>query len=162
MDQTTIPLRNLVETAFLGRSLGEIAEPGDLITLAGSLGAGKTTLTQFIGQGLQVPDSDYITSPTFALVHEYQGRIPLYHMDLYRMSDESEIEELGLSEYIHGEGLTVVEWPDRLGSFMPAERLEIDLVFLTETARLACLKPFGTSWQKRVASLAISQGHGMP
>ena len=155
--KTTISLPNLRITLALGRSLGEIAQAGEVITLAGSLGAGKTTLTQAIGEGLQVPESCYITSPTFSLLHEYPGRLPLYHLDLYRLSDETEIEDLGLLEYIYGTGLTVIEWPDRLGSLMPTDRLHIELIMLSETARQAEITGHGGKWDEKIAALRDSQ-----
>jgi tRNA threonylcarbamoyladenosine biosynthesis protein TsaE len=124
----SIELLTLKNTEFLGTVLGKIAEPGDVITLAGSLGAGKTALTQAIGRGLEVDPRIYITSPTFSLLHEYKGRIPLYHLDLYRLGSEEEIESLGFSEYFYASGLTVIEWPERLGTLMPEKRLHIELV----------------------------------
>lgn len=135
-------------TRALGVFLGATAGPGDIITLAGPLGSGKTTLTQAIGQGLEVPDSCYITSPTFGILHEYPGRIPLFHMDLYRLHDEEELVELGLEEYLYGPGLTVIEWPERLGRMMPRDRLHIELAILTETARQARLTLHGTGWRQ--------------
>ncbi|MCX5876389.1 MAG: tRNA (adenosine(37)-N6)-threonylcarbamoyltransferase complex ATPase subunit type 1 TsaE [Deltaproteobacteria bacterium] len=149
----TIPLPDLRATLALGRYLGETASPGEVITLAGTLGAGKTTLTQAIGQGLQVPESCYITSPTFSLLHEYPGRLPLYHLDLYRLSDEAEIEDLGLLEYLYGTGLSVIEWPDRLGSLMPEKRLHIELIMLNETARLAEITAHGKVWGEKIATM---------
>ena len=88
--QRSINLPTLKDTIALGRHLGNVAEPGDIFTLSGDLGAGKTTLTQAIGQGIGVPKDCYITSPTFSLLHEYPGRISLYHMDLYRLGNENE------------------------------------------------------------------------
>lgn len=122
-----LTLAGLAQTQAFGRQLGRLARPGDIILLTGDLGAGKTTLTQAIGTGLAVPDHCYITSPTFSLLHEYPGRIPLYHMDLYRLAGEEEIEELGFEEYIYGHGLTVIEWPERLGDLTPRDYLEIQL-----------------------------------
>lgn len=148
-----IELLSLEHTETLGNVLGRIAEPGDVITLAGSLGAGKTALTQAIGRGLGIDPRIYITSPTFSLLHEYKGRIPLYHMDLYRLGSEGEIESLGFSEYFYGDGLTVIEWPERLGSLMPAERLHIDLVISGESSRTANLTGHGKFWQKKVADI---------
>ncbi|MFA6465993.1 MAG: tRNA (adenosine(37)-N6)-threonylcarbamoyltransferase complex ATPase subunit type 1 TsaE, partial [Desulfurivibrionaceae bacterium] len=81
------------------------------------------------------------------------GRLPLYHMDLYRLSDETEIEDLGLLEYLYGTGLTVIEWPDRLGSLMPEERLHIELNPLNETARRAELAGHGAAWREKLAAL---------
>lgn len=120
-----ITLANLQETMTFGYHIGTMAQTGDIILLTGDLGAGKTTLTQAIGKGLQVPENCYITSPTYSLLHEYPGRIPLYHMDLYRLSGEEEIEELGFDEYIYGQGLTIIEWPERLGDLTPQDYLEI-------------------------------------
>lgn len=139
----TLELNSLNRTEIFGRHLGNQARPGDIITLEGGLGAGKTTLTQFIGLGAGVPETCYITSPTFSLLHEYQGRIPFYHLDLYRLTAD-EIFELGFEEYLYGEGLTVIEWPDRLEDLMPENRLHIALDFTSETSRLAQLTGHGT------------------
>ncbi len=148
MEKTVqITLTTLQETINLGQHLGQKADKGDVITLEGDLGAGKTTLTQAIGMGLEVPSDFYITSPTFTLLQEYPGRIPLYHMDLYRLGSEEEIEELGLDEYLYGSsnGLAVIEWPERLGNLMPENRLHIQLDFAKEadTARTATCTAFG-------------------
>jgi len=143
----------LNDTKRTGLLLGTSAEAGDVITLRGPLGAGKTTLTQFIGEGLEVPVGCYITSPTFSLMHEYPGRLPLYHMDLYRLGDEEEVEELGFLEYIYGDGLTVIEWSERLGSLMPAERLAIHLEFNGENSRTITLSVIGQQWADRAGKL---------
>lgn len=147
-----LSLDGLDQTKLFGLQLAELARPGDIFTLTGTLGAGKTTLTQFIGYGLGVPENCYITSPTFSLIHEYHGRIPLYHMDLYRLSND-ELYELGFEEYLYGEGLTIIEWPDRLGELMPEDRLEIVLDFASETARTARLLPYGSFASRNLAHL---------
>jgi tRNA threonylcarbamoyladenosine biosynthesis protein TsaE len=90
----TILLPTLADTLALGRLLGQSARPGDVICLDGDLGAGKTTLTQAIALGLEVPVNDYVTSPSFAILHEYQGRIPLYHMDFYRLTGAADVQDL--------------------------------------------------------------------
>ncbi len=149
----TIDLSTLLRTETMGILLGKVAEPGDIITLAGTLGAGKTALTQAIGRGLGLDPRIYITSPTFSLLHEYQGRIPLYHLDLYRLGSEEEIESLGFPEYFYGHGLTVIEWPERLGNLMPVERLHIELVISGEISRTAHLYAHGKFWQKKVADI---------
>lgn len=149
-----LELVSLQQTEALGRILGTLAEPGDVITLQGPLGAGKTTLTQAIARGLGVDPRQYVTSPTFSLLHEYEGRIPLYHMDFYRLAGEVEIESLGLDEYFSGSGLTVIEWPERLDNLMPSERLHIELGIAGETCRTADLAGYGSSWQKKVADIA--------
>lgn len=149
----SIELLTLQDTEKLGAVLGRIAEPGDIITLEGPLGAGKTALTQAIGRGLGIDPQIYITSPTFTLLHEYRGRVPLYHMDFYRLRSEEEIESLGFQEYFYGQGLTVIEWPERLGSLMPAERLHIELLLSGEESRIAHLCAHGAYWQKKVADI---------
>ena len=151
MKNLDLELTSLSDTERLGRVLGKIAEPGDLIILSGGLGAGKTTITQFIGAGLELPADCYITSPTFSLMQEYRGRLTLYHMDLYRLSSEEEIEELGFLDYIYGDGLTVIEWPDRLGSLLPDEHLEIKLEAAEdENTRSARLTATGPQWRNRL------------
>lgn len=154
MRPLSIALPDLAATRRLGRRLGELARAGDVVTLVGDLGAGKTTLTQAIGEGLLVPADHYITSPTFGLLHEYPGRLPLYHMDFYRLHGEEELLELGVEEYLEGEGVCVIEWPDRLGSLMPAERLEVELRHRGEESREAILTPAGAGWDARLAELA--------
>jgi tRNA threonylcarbamoyladenosine biosynthesis protein TsaE len=149
-----IELHTLADTERLGQLLGKISQAGDVIILSGSLGAGKTTITQSIGTGLGVPPNCYITSPTFSLMHEYQGRLTLYHMDLYRLSSEEEIEDLGFLEYIYGDGLTVIEWPNRLGSLMPEEYLEIKLELQdTEDTRTSRISAAGNQWQTRLGKI---------
>lgn len=148
-----IELPDLAATRRLGLRLGELAAPGDIITLVGDLGAGKTTLTQAIGEGLAVPADHDITSPTFSLLHEYPGRLPLYHMDFYRLQGEDEVVELGVEEYLESTGLCVIEWPDRLGTLLPAERLQLELVHSGPASRLALLTPFGTLWHDRLVML---------
>jgi tRNA threonylcarbamoyladenosine biosynthesis protein TsaE len=149
----SLKLSSLERTEMFGSVLGAIVDSGDIITLAGSLGAGKTALTQAIARGLGVDPGIYVTSPTFSLLHEYQGRIPLYHIDLYRLAGEDEIESLGFTEYFYGNGLTVIEWPERLGSLMPPERLHVELVITDQTSRTANLTGYGDLWQKKVADI---------
>jgi len=149
----SLELLSLEQTAALGKILGGIVRAGDVITLEGPLGAGKTALTQAIARGLGVDPRLYVTSPTFSLLHEYQGRIPLYHMDLYRLAGEDEIESLGLPEYFYGSGLTVIEWPERLGILMPLERLHVVLVISGENSRTANLTGHGSRWQKKGAEI---------
>lgn len=150
----TITLSNLEQTRALGRIIGEQARPGQIILLAGGLGAGKTTITQAIGRGLDVDERYYITSPTFSILHEYIGRIPLYHMDFYRITDEAELVELGIEEYFYGDGLSVVEWPERLGGLTPGNRLQITLDISGESSRAATLTPQGSGWESMLAAVA--------
>ena len=150
----TVALDTLQHTRTLGRIIGEQARPGQIILLTGGLGAGKTTITQAIGRGLEVDEKYYITSPTFSILHEYPGKLPLYHMDFYRIIDEEELAELGIEEYFYGKGLCVVEWPERLGSLTPANRLEIRLDITGESSRTATLTPQGPGWESMLDAVA--------
>jgi tRNA threonylcarbamoyladenosine biosynthesis protein TsaE len=123
------------ETFELGRCLGELLEPGHVVGLVGELGAGKTCLARGAAFGLQVPSTTYVSSPTFTLVNEYPGRITLYHVDLYRLGDASELVEIGLQDCYRGDGACLVEWFDRFPMEAPAERLELRLVATGETTR---------------------------
>jgi len=114
------------ETKNLGKEVGKLAKPGDLLAFYGELGAGKTCFIQGISQELEV--KDYVTSPSFTIVNEYQGKIPIYHFDLFRLNTE-EILELGYEEYFYGEGLTVIEWAEKIEQLLPKEHLKIDIKF---------------------------------
>ena len=111
------------ETVSLGERIGRALEPETTVALIGELGAGKTTLTKGIAKGLGVPG--LIHSPTFTLIHEHQGRIPVYHFDLYRLDTQEQIEDLGYEDYFYGQGVTIVEWAEKIESLLPDDRLEI-------------------------------------
>lgn len=113
------------ETRALGERLGRLLRPGDLIALSGGLGAGKTVLVQGIAAGMGITEP--VTSPTYLIIHEYPGEIPLYHMDLYRLEAPAELVDLGCEEYFFGNGVTVIEWADRAADLLPPEYLQIDL-----------------------------------
>lgn len=146
-------LQSLRQTGDFGRILGRCAERGDVILLTGSLGAGKTTLARAIASGLDVPEEMYVTSPTFSLLLEYPGRIPLYHIDCYRLRDEDDVEESGLMDYIVADGLTVIEWPARLGGLTPAEHLDVRLYAAGDQSRAVEVVPHGRRWLERMDDL---------
>ena len=150
MPDYILSLPDLQSTEHLGQQLGKIANNGDVILLHGDLGVGKTTLTQAIATGLEVSPDQYVTSPSFALLHEYPGRIALYHMDCYRLTGEDDVEGAGLADYIGSSGLTVIEWPDRLGSLRPEQRLDIELQAIADMERSCVLRPYGASWITRI------------
>jgi tRNA threonylcarbamoyladenosine biosynthesis protein TsaE len=112
-------------TRKIGRRLGRHLRPGDIVCLLGEMGVGKTLLTQGIAEGLGVLGGRGVRSPTFTLVHEYRGRCPIYHLDLYRLTGEDELEGIGWEEYLYGEGVTVIEAADKVSRRLPGERLEI-------------------------------------
>lgn len=140
MNSIQIQLNNLADTEKLGKLLGSLALPGDVICLDGDLGAGKTALSQAIARGLGVPDNCYVTSPSFAILHEYQGRIPMYHMDFYRLQDAGEVEDLGFEEYFYLDGLTVIEWSVRAIEVLPKERLILSIVQNEDLSRTVTLQ----------------------
>lgn len=129
----TVHTTSAEETTTLGEKLGKQLAPGDVIALFGDLGAGKTTLTRGIAVGLGLATD--IHSPTFTLIHEHPGTVPLYHVDLYRLSSEEEVETLGLEEYIYSDGVTIIEWADRMKSMLPKDRLDITLRMQGDTDR---------------------------
>lgn len=122
-------------TLVLGRAIGERLVSGDVVALWGELGAGKTLLTQGIALGLGIPAETAITSPTFTIINEYEGRLRLYHMDCYRIGDPEELETLPWREALFGHGVAVVEWPERLGPLLPPARLDVFLEILGPTSR---------------------------
>jgi tRNA threonylcarbamoyladenosine biosynthesis protein TsaE len=138
----------------LADALAAVLEPGDTLLLQGELGVGKTTLTQFLARALGVGEEQYVASPSFTLLHEYTGCLPVFHMDLYRLSGEDDVEASGLLEYFEQQGVCVVEWPDRLGSLTPDSRLDIHIEQEPLEARRFILTPRGDAWQQRMARIA--------
>jgi len=127
LQQFPLTITSLEDTERLGLGIGRIAQPGDVICLNGDLGTGKTTLTQSIARGLDVPAHCYVTSPSYAILHEYEGRIPLYHLDFYRLRDSGDIIDLGFEEYFYMDGITVIEWSERAEDILPADRIVITI-----------------------------------
>lgn len=123
------------ETKELGIKIGRLCQPGDVIALDGDLGAGKTCLIQGLAEGLEVSKESYVRSPTFTILNVHEGRIPLYHFDLYRLSDLDELEEIGYREYIYGDGVSALEWASNVEEAIPAECLKITIKRTGETER---------------------------
>ena len=142
------------ETMALGERLGSVLRAGDVVALFGDLGAGKTVLAKGIAAGLGV-DAD-VHSPTFTLIHEHFGEIPLYHVDLYRLSDENEVQMLGIDEYIYGNGVTVIEWADRMPNLLPPERIDITLTMQGDDRRKIAMRTESTRLCKAIEELQCS------
>ena len=114
------------DTHALGKKIGENAKPGDVYTLLGDLGVGKTVLTQGIADGLGIKEA--ICSPTFTIVQVYdEGRMPFYHFDVYRIGDIEEMDEIGYEDYFYGDGLTMIEWANLIEEILPSKRKEITI-----------------------------------
>ncbi|WP_010651734.1 tRNA (adenosine(37)-N6)-threonylcarbamoyltransferase complex ATPase subunit type 1 TsaE [Oceanobacillus massiliensis] len=128
-----------LETISIAEKLALLLKPGDVVTLEGELGSGKTTFTKGLAKGLGVKRN--ISSPTFTIIKEYEGEMPFYHMDVYRL--ENSEEDIGFDEYFHGNGITVVEWAHFIEEFLPEERLEISISYLNEDRRELELTPTG-------------------
>jgi tRNA threonylcarbamoyladenosine biosynthesis protein TsaE len=143
--------RSPEETLALGRQLGESASPGDVILLSGSLGAGKTCLTQGIARGLGI--AGCTPSPTFVLVRQSIGRLALYHIDLYRLDDIDEIAGLGLDDYLYGSGVCVIEWAEKGISLLPPEHLWIEITYAGECRRHFTLKARGRRYSRLLAEI---------
>ena len=140
------------ETQEIGHTLGREARPGDILLLMGELGTGKTRLTQGIGQGLGV--SGRVLSPTFVLVRWHRGRLVLYHIDLFRIHSSEEALDLGLEEYLFGEGVCVVEWADRASDIFPSERLLVRLEYgHEEDERVLHFEASGSRYRELVSKL---------
>lgn len=130
------------DTVRLGQALADSLEAGTIVALLGTLGAGKTRLVQAVAEALGV-EPGTVTSPTFVLIREYAGRLAVYHFDAYRLRDEDEFAQLGPDEYFDAQGLSFVEWADRVEMAMPNDRLEITIDVLSPTDRLFTLTPKG-------------------
>lgn len=140
-------------TADFGEKLGLSLCSGDVICLYGDLGAGKTVFAQGVARGLDIEGP--VTSPTFTLINEYQGRLPLYHMDVFRLGSLLEMEDLGYEEFFYGDGITLVEWADKVNELLPGDRLD---VFINrcpegEDLREITLGPRGERYQRLVREL---------
>jgi tRNA threonylcarbamoyladenosine biosynthesis protein TsaE len=120
-----IRVNSAEETVNTGKRLGGILKRGDVVCLTGDLGAGKTAFTKGIGRALEI--SDHITSPTFTLVNEYNGRVPLYHFDVYRLKGPEDVYGIGFEEYIYGNGISVIEWADLVNEVLPAEHIWVTI-----------------------------------
>jgi tRNA threonylcarbamoyladenosine biosynthesis protein TsaE len=123
------------ETIQLGEFMGALVKPGAVIGMCGELGTGKTHLIKGFARGMGIDQRYYVTSPSFTIINEYPGRIPLNHFDLYRLDEASQLEELGYEEYFYGEGVTVIEWAEKVLSLLPQNRLMVEITYRRENQR---------------------------
>ena len=151
MDNLKLITKSPEQTQKLGERLGELAQPGDVFLLTGELGAGKTCLTQGIAWGLGI--KEYALSPTFVIMRELHGRLPLYHIDLYRLDKIEESLDLGLDDYLYGKGICVVEWADKALSILPKKHLLIKIGYLSDTERSFQIEGSGERYLEMVKQL---------
>ena len=132
-------IRSEGEMRELGLELAKNAEAGDVIALIGDLGTGKTTLTKYIAEGLGITGT--ISSPTFTIVKEYKtGRLPLYHFDVYRLGDGEELLDIGVEEFLYGDGVCVIEWADIVADVLPENAIAIQITYgETDGERNICI-----------------------
>ncbi|HEA84137.1 MAG: tRNA (adenosine(37)-N6)-threonylcarbamoyltransferase complex ATPase subunit type 1 TsaE [Thermodesulfobacterium sp.] len=138
------------DTINLGKKLGKLLKPGDLVLLYGELGCGKTTFVKGLAESLEVDPDLYITSPSFSLINIYEGKYTIYHVDLYRLNTP-EVEDLGLWEYLN-DGVVIIEWADRLQENLKEEYIEIFFEFLDYTKRKITFVGYG-EWQELLKAL---------
>ncbi|MCL6611037.1 MAG: tRNA (adenosine(37)-N6)-threonylcarbamoyltransferase complex ATPase subunit type 1 TsaE [Peptococcaceae bacterium] len=139
------------ETCRLGEALGRMAGPGDVFCLSGDLGTGKTVFARGVAAGLGV--AGRVASPTFTLINEHQGRVPFYHMDVYRLGGPGEMHDLGCEEYFYGGGVTLVEWADLVDEVLPGERLDISITRAGDQCRQIVFTPRGERYRRLVEEM---------
>ncbi|MFE8703971.1 tRNA (adenosine(37)-N6)-threonylcarbamoyltransferase complex ATPase subunit type 1 TsaE [Cytobacillus sp. FJAT-54145] len=144
MSEFSIVSTDAEQTMDFSKNLAELLKPGDVITLEGDLGAGKTTFTKGLAKGLDIKRT--VNSPTFTIIKEYHGKMPLYHMDVYRL--ENSDEDLGFDEYFEGNGVTVVEWAHLIEDLLPEELLSINIKHGENESRVLTLIPKGTRYEE--------------
>ncbi len=123
------------ETKELAAELAAKLKPGDVLALDGELGSGKTCFVQGLAKGLGIPNNRYVRSPSFTLINEYEGKIPLYHFDFYRLNNAAEVADLGIDEYFEGQGITVVEWAEKFPGTLPERAVCITFEIISEDER---------------------------
>jgi len=133
-----IATKNYKETILLGERIGKHLKPDDIVALSGCLGAGKTTLIQGIAKGLGV--ENWVTSPTFTLINEFEGKLNLYHIDLYRIENIDDAEDLAIEEYFTKGGVTVIEWAEKIDSILPEKTIRIGIKIVSENERSIDIK----------------------
>jgi len=136
------------QTLEVGRLIGAILERGDIVALIGELGSGKTCLTQGMAKGLGVEENVPVVSPTFTLINEYPGKIPLIHFDVYRLSGPRDLEDMGYEEYFEGGGIIVIEWAEKIRDILPAKTLFISMRYIDENTREMILEGPGEKIRK--------------
>ena len=134
----TFQTKSTEETQELGKIIGSLVKPGDVIAMTGTLGAGKTTITQGIALGLGITEN--VTSPTFCLISEYEGRMMLYHMDVYRLDGSEDFINLGVDDMLYGNGLCIIEWSEKVKSELPKKSIHLDIAPQKDGSRIITIE----------------------
>jgi tRNA threonylcarbamoyladenosine biosynthesis protein TsaE len=146
--------RSTDETLELARAVGELLQAGDVVSLVGELGAGKTVFARGVARALGV--TELVVSPTFTIVREYEGRVPLVHVDVYRIEAVQELHDLGFEEVVRDDAVTLVEWGDRIDGLLPGDRLDIRLApGAADDERVVEIEGHGHSWRARATELGV-------
>jgi tRNA threonylcarbamoyladenosine biosynthesis protein TsaE len=148
----SIELPDLSATEAFGHRLAAILEPGTVVALVGPLGAGKTHLVRAVAEGLGVNPA-VVSSPTFVLIQEYTGRLPVYHFDAYRLPNSDAFRDLGVEEYFSGTGVCLVEWADKVAATLPTDHLRIEIETLDESRRRATVTATGARAERMLGAL---------
>jgi tRNA threonylcarbamoyladenosine biosynthesis protein TsaE len=145
MEKIIIVSRSAAQTRGVGKVLGRSLEAGSVVALSGELGTGKTEFIKGLARGIGVKQG-HVSSPSFVLINEYPGRIPLYHVDLYRLSEGRDLEEIGLQEYFYGNGVTAIEWAEKAAPLIPSRHFWIHIQWTGLTRRQLTVKAHGTRY----------------
>lgn len=141
------------ETCMVASLMGKHSRPGTIITLDGDLGSGKTSFVQGLAVGLDIPSQFYITSPTYNIINEYPGRIPLYHMDLYRLGGPDDLHDTGFYDLINGQGVTAIEWPNKFIEAIGEPDINIQIKILSENSRSVRFEIYGLDKEELIGNL---------
>ncbi len=156
---------NTSETIRMGKRLGRLLQPGDVVALVGELGTGKTQFIKGMAEGVGIEKAIYVSSPSFTFINEYPGKIPFYHVDLYRLESEKEAEGLGLEEYIRGDGITAIEWGDRIPSLLPEELVWVKIHYTGKNTRSIEIISKGNRYEqlmRKMSDFGIRNGELQP
>ena len=158
MESWTVISNSSRKTMGWGRQLGKLVQGGEIIGLVGELGTGKTTLTRGVAAGAGVGKDAWVRSPTFTLINEYQGRLPVYHIDLYRIGKAEEMDALNLREYLYSTGVSLIEWFEYLPAGEADEYLEIKMAYAGRTGRELTFVARGGRYERMLAELRSGTG----
>jgi tRNA threonylcarbamoyladenosine biosynthesis protein TsaE len=153
MTSRTFDVHSLADTEAFGRRLAALLFPGSVVALIGTLGAGKTNLVRAVAMGLDIPNPDVVTSPTFVLIQEYNARLPIYHFDAYRLQRAGDFADLGVHEYFSGNGVCLIEWADKFPGLLPDEHLDIRIEVAGEHSRRIRVEGKGPRYLPLVSAL---------